>query len=57
MKLRLLRPPIKVLAMAGWLFPVCLFAADPTATFDAANKLYEEGKYAEAATAYEKLIQ
>ena len=32
-------------------------AADPSETFDQANKLYEEGKYAEAAGAYEKMIQ
>ncbi len=43
--------------MAAWLLPACLFAADLNAAFDAANKLYEEGKYAEAVVAYEKLIQ
>jgi len=31
-------------------------AANPEADFDAANKLFEEGKYAEAASAYERLI-
>ena len=30
--------------------------ADPSVAFDAANKLYEQGKFAEAAAAYEKLI-
>jgi tetratricopeptide (TPR) repeat protein len=56
MKLRLLRLPFCILALAGWLLPACLSAAALTAAFDAANKLYEEGKYGEAATAYEKLI-
>lgn len=32
-------------------------ASAPAADFDTANKLYEQGKYAEAAQAYEKLIQ
>lgn len=31
-------------------------AETPSLAFDAANKLYEQGKYAEAATAYEKLL-
>ena len=30
-------------------------AADPSADFDQANKLYEQGKFAEAASAFEKL--
>lgn len=33
------------------------FAADISAGFDAANKLYEEGKFSEAASAYENLVQ
>lgn len=33
------------------------FAADVAADFSAANKLYAEGKFAEAAGAYEKIIQ
>lgn len=32
-------------------------AADVSSSFDAANKLYEEGKFSDAATAYEQLIQ
>ena len=39
------------------LLPLCAQAALPTAVFDAANKLYEEGKFAEAASAYEKLAE
>jgi cytochrome c-type biogenesis protein CcmH/NrfG len=39
------------------LCPLHSFAEDPTPSFDAANKLYEGGKFAEAAAAYEKLAQ
>jgi tetratricopeptide (TPR) repeat protein len=39
------------------LFPLCAQADLSAAAFDAANKLYEEGKFAEAASAYEKLTQ
>ena len=34
-----------------------LAAADMAGAFDAANKLYEQGKFADAAGAYEKLLQ
>jgi tetratricopeptide (TPR) repeat protein len=34
-----------------------LGADDPSAAFDAANKLYEQGRFAEAAAAYEKLLE
>jgi tetratricopeptide (TPR) repeat protein len=34
-----------------------LFAADTASDFDSANKLYAEGKFAAAATAYEKILQ
>jgi tetratricopeptide (TPR) repeat protein len=34
-----------------------LFAADVTADFSAANKLYAEGKFADAAAGYEKILQ
>ncbi len=39
------------------LFAGNLFAADVTADFNAANKLYAEGKFAAAAAAYEKILQ
>jgi tetratricopeptide (TPR) repeat protein len=39
------------------LFPVLLRAEVPAAAFDSANKLYEEGKFADAAAAYAKLAQ
>ena len=34
-----------------------LFAADVAADFSAANRLYAEGKFSDAATAYEKILQ
>jgi tetratricopeptide (TPR) repeat protein len=34
-----------------------IFAADPAADFAAANQLYAKGKFAEAAAAYEKILQ
>ena len=39
------------------LFPVLLRAEVPASAFDSANKLYEEGKFAEAAAGYAKLAQ
>ena len=44
-------------AMAVWIFAGRTDAAGIPAEFDAANRLYAEGKFAEAAGAYEKLIQ
>jgi len=39
------------------LLPLSSQAALPNAAFEAANKLYEEGKFAEAAAAYENAVQ
>lgn len=39
-----------------WLFSSFCSAADPGTDFDAANKLYEQGHFQEAAAQYEKLI-
>jgi tetratricopeptide (TPR) repeat protein len=39
------------------LLPLCSHAALADADFESANKLYEEGKFAQAASAYEKLTQ
>lgn len=39
------------------LFTDSVFAADATVDFNAANKLYAEGKFAPAAAAYEKILQ
>jgi tetratricopeptide (TPR) repeat protein len=59
-----------MLDVGRWMFPIVSFtllllalppqyaqAALPVAAFDAANRLYEEGKFAEAVSAYEKLAQ
>jgi tetratricopeptide (TPR) repeat protein len=39
------------------LLSLSVLAEPATATFDKANKLYEQGKFAEAAASYEKLLQ
>jgi len=58
---KIIQPPGCGLAF-GWLTACLLSAApalhadDPTTAFDAANKLYEQGRFAEAAAAYEKLL-
>jgi tetratricopeptide (TPR) repeat protein len=44
-------------ALAVWTFAGPAAAAGIPAEFDAANKLYAEGKFADAAGAYEKMIQ
>ncbi len=56
------RSPFQIIALLSLLFFFCLsanaLAADnSTPAFDAANKLYEQGKFSEAAAAYETLIQ
>ena len=43
--------------LVALIFAGKLFAADVTADFTAANKLYAEGKFADAANAYEKILQ
>jgi tetratricopeptide (TPR) repeat protein len=52
---------IRFVCMAGLisvLVPVVSFSAEPsTSAFEAANKMYDEGKYAEAAAAFERLSQ
>jgi tetratricopeptide (TPR) repeat protein len=44
-------------AAAAWIFTGSALAADIPAEFNAANKLYAEGKFADAAGAYEKILQ
>jgi tetratricopeptide (TPR) repeat protein len=44
------------LFLAALIFAGNLFAADVTADFSAANKLYAEGKFADAAAGYEKIM-
>ena len=46
-----------LVALAGWLFSTGAFAGDVATAFDAANKLYEEGKYAGGGAALQKLVQ
>jgi tetratricopeptide (TPR) repeat protein len=47
-----------VLAVAAaWVFTSSAMAADTSAEFNAANKLYAEGKFAEAAGTYKKILQ
>jgi tetratricopeptide (TPR) repeat protein len=48
---------ILLAAMAVWIFTGSAMAADISAEFNAANKLYAEGKFAEAADTYEKILQ
>ena len=45
-----------VLLLVAWL-PFCSRADLSASAFESANKLYEEGKFAEAAAAYESLVQ
>ena len=47
----------RALALLLLIFAGNLFAADVAADFSAANKLYAEGKFADAADAYEKILQ
>src|ERR1035438_3008164 len=42
---------------AAWIFTGSAMAADISAEFSAANKLYAEGKFAAAAATYEKILQ
>ena len=47
-----------ILGLLSMLVPVASLAAElSTVAFDAANKMYDEGKYTEAAAAFEKLSQ
>ena len=57
MKLRANLLLVWLMALIGMSNASLLAAADVATAFDAANKLYEEGKYADAAGAYEKLAQ
>jgi len=57
MKPRLHLALIWLLALPGMAGASRLAAADIAGAFDAANKLYEQGKFTDAASAYEKLLQ
>jgi tetratricopeptide (TPR) repeat protein len=57
---RLKAPPFRcsaLLLLAIALFSLNLHAADTVSSFDAANKLYEQGKYADAVAAYDQLLK
>ncbi len=62
---RIMRSRLAAAGRAGPLLALVVFALSPAcsrgelsaAGFESANKLYEEGKFAEAAAAYEKLTQ
>lgn len=49
--------PILAFALLAILFPILARAEISGSAFESANKLYEEGKYSEAATAYARLLQ
>ena len=46
-----------LLVLFALVFAANLFAADATADFSTANRLYAEGKFSDAANAYEKILQ
>jgi tetratricopeptide (TPR) repeat protein len=48
---------ILLAAMVIWIFPGRATAADPAVEFNAANKLYAEGKFAVAAGTYKNILQ
>jgi tetratricopeptide (TPR) repeat protein len=48
---------ILLAAMAVWIFTGSTMAAGVSAEFNTANKLYAEGKFADAAITYEKILQ
>jgi tetratricopeptide (TPR) repeat protein len=52
-----MRFQILLAVMAVWIFVGSAIGADVSAEFDAANKLYAEGKFADAAAVYEKILQ
>jgi tetratricopeptide (TPR) repeat protein len=52
-----LRFQILLTAMAVWISVGNAMAANVSAKFDEANKLYAEGKFADAADVYEKILQ
>ena len=52
-----IRFQILLAALAVWISAGSTMAADVSAKFDVANKLYAEGKFADAAATYEKILQ
>jgi tetratricopeptide (TPR) repeat protein len=56
-KLKVLPRILLAAAAAAWIFTGSALAADPSTEFNAANKLYAEGKFADAADTYKKILQ
>jgi tetratricopeptide (TPR) repeat protein len=52
-----IRFQILLTTMAVWISAINAMVADVSAQFDAANKLYAEGKFADAADFYKKILQ
>jgi len=52
-----MRLEIALLAIVGLLAPLAAVAGAPKDAFETANRLYEEGKYRQAAASYEQLIR
>ena len=48
---------LRIVLLAAVLFTTASFAADISSNFDSANKLYEQGKFSDAAAAYGQMIQ
>ncbi len=48
---------VLLFALLGWAGAASAAAADVAAGFDAANRLYEQGRFADAAVEYQKLIE
>src|SRR5262245_64763429 len=48
---------VPLIAALAFLAGLPVRAADMASDFDAANKLYEQGRFSEAAAAYEKLLK
>jgi tetratricopeptide (TPR) repeat protein len=55
MKLTFARVSVALLLVSTWAARAA--STEASAAFDAANKLYEEGKFSDAAAAYERLVQ
>jgi tetratricopeptide (TPR) repeat protein len=52
-----MRRLIQILTAVLFAFPLCALAQNASTAFDAANRLYDQGKYAEAASSFEQLLQ
>ncbi len=57
MKVGMSQRRVRLFLLLAALVPLCARADLSTSAFESANKLYEEGKFAEAAVAYQGLVQ